>query len=698
MADPVPLPPLREELSLLDAPTLEDGSPAWMLHDPARNRFFLIGAAELAILRHWRLANPAGVAAAASRDLARGVEAADVLRVLSFLDQHLLLKGQGAAFRARLLGLGQYSRNVFGRFLNNPLFLKIPLLNPQPWLRRGLPWINRLFQPVVFWIFLCCGLLAGWLILEQWPLFQQRLQGLLTPNGMLYFGIFLFFTKLCHELGHAFAAVRHGLHVPAMGVAFFYFWPVVYTEVPDIWRLAERRQKMAIAAAGLKAEAAVAVVAAVLWSFLPDGALRDGALAATVGGLLLTVTINLSPLVRYDGYYLLSIWLGIPNLQEQSMVCGRHWFRETFLGLAVPPGQGFTASRSLLVGYAIAAWLYRILISLTIALALYHWVFKALGLTIGAVLLYRQMVRPVVLEFVHWRAVGGWNRRVVYTVLGGVALLLLLFVPWHSNVYVPAVHVARERFTLYARQGARVVANTMVNGALVQERQPLMTLESPDLENELRLSARRLNMFSLQLQQLTHSEQKRDQLDTVRQRLAAEQAKQWGLQEQQRQLTVTAPVAGVLSGVTPGLKPGVWLNEGQALGRVLSRSRSEVVAILVEEELARLPDGARGTFYPDIPEQPPFAVTLVSVAPTAQRVLEFPELAATAGGPLETEVDGQGRQWNKQAVYRLLLQPEQPVAAGQASRGVVRLHGVASSLAQEIWRATAAVVIRHSGF
>ncbi|NHW78486.1 site-2 protease family protein, partial [Escherichia coli] len=77
--------------------------------------------------------------------------------------------------------------------------------------------------------------------------------------------------KSLHELGHAFTAARYGLHVPAMGVAFMVLAPILYTDVTDAWRLSSRRQRMAIHAAGVIVELALASIALFAWALLPDG-------------------------------------------------------------------------------------------------------------------------------------------------------------------------------------------------------------------------------------------------------------------------------------------------------------------------------------------------------------------------------------------------------------------------------------------
>jgi putative peptide zinc metalloprotease protein len=95
----------------------------------------------------------------------------------------------------------------------------------------------------------------------------------------------LLLAKTAHELGHAFTAKRYGLRVPTMGVAFLVFWPVLYTDTTEAWKLTERKQRLAISAAGISAELIIAVIALLLWGIFPDGPARSAIfVVATTAG------------------------------------------------------------------------------------------------------------------------------------------------------------------------------------------------------------------------------------------------------------------------------------------------------------------------------------------------------------------------------------------------------------------------------
>src|SRR5688500_3708598 len=153
------------------------------------------------------------------------------------------------------------------------------------------------------------------------------------------------FAKVLHELGHAYTAHRHGCRVPAMGAAFLVLWPVLYTDTNEAWKVASRNARLQIGAAGMAAELALAACATLLWSFLPDGPLRSGVFLLSTSTWIITLAVNLSPFMRFDGYFLLSHLLNTPNLHERAFAFGRWHLREWLFGLGAPEPEAVGRGR-----------------------------------------------------------------------------------------------------------------------------------------------------------------------------------------------------------------------------------------------------------------------------------------------------------------------------------------------------------------
>jgi putative peptide zinc metalloprotease protein len=394
------LPPLREELALLPGPALADGQPSHTLHDPVRNLFFRIDWPTFEILCRWHLGNPAAIAAAIGRDSTLRMEPADVDEAIRFLHENQLLQpqaGSAAEFAQRLQkrkgGLGQW-------LLHNYLFFRIPLVRPDRWLGR---WASRLdfFYSRQF-LYLTLGVLLVGLVqvYRQWEHFTATLVDTFSWSGMASYGAALAGVKLMHELGHAFTAKRYGCRVPTMGLAFLVMWPVAYTDTNEVWKLTDRRQRLTVTAAGVLTELIIAVWATLAWVLLPDGAARSVAFVLATLTWVSSIAINISPFMRFDGYFLLSDWLGMPNLHNQAFALARWDVRERLFALGEPLPEHLPRRQHVgLILFAYATWIYRLVVFLGIAALVYTFFIKAVGIVLFIV----EMGWFVLLPFIHER-------------------------------------------------------------------------------------------------------------------------------------------------------------------------------------------------------------------------------------------------------------------------------------------------------
>ncbi|GAA3850158.1 hypothetical protein [Streptomyces sedi] len=121
-----------------------------------------------------------------------------------------------------------------------------------------------------------------------------------------------------HELGHAFTCLSFGRSVAALGVGLYYFQPVAFTDVSDIWLLRARWRRVLVHLSGPLVDLAILVASGCLVLALSDGAARTFAaylFLSTVVGIVAT----LNPLLRSDGYFVLTELLREDDLRERAM-------------------------------------------------------------------------------------------------------------------------------------------------------------------------------------------------------------------------------------------------------------------------------------------------------------------------------------------------------------------------------------------
>ena len=214
------------------------------------------------------------------------------------------------------------------------------------------------------------------------------------------------------------------------------------------------------------------------------------------------MVINLNPFMRFDGYFLISDLWGVDNLQNRAFALCRWRLREALFGYGEPAPEPWSPSmtrRLLIWGYG--SWIWRAILFLGIALAVYHLFFKVLGIFLMVVELLWFIGLPI------WRELGEWwqrreqadSRKVLITGLSLGALLLVLIVPWRSSVEIPALLEASRTSALHAPVAARLKAVHVQDGQSVAAGDLLLELDSPDLDSRQAIVRRETEILQLQL-------------------------------------------------------------------------------------------------------------------------------------------------------------------------------------------------------
>jgi putative peptide zinc metalloprotease protein len=713
------LPPLREELLLHAAPASHDGVPAWTLEDPGRNQFFQIGWAEAEMLSRWHLGDAGQIAQSISQHTTLDIASADVSEFARFLDRSSLTQARGAPVVQRYLRESQAGKNgkLTAQLLKHYLFFRIPLVRPDAFLARTLPWVRRIFLTRRFaMLTLCAGLLGVLLAARQWEQFRHTFLYFFTLEGAALAALTLGATKLLHELGHAYVAKHHGCRVATMGLAFMVLWPVLYTDASGAWRLAARRQRLAIGSAGMLAETALSAWAILAWSFLPEGALRSAAFILATTTWLLTLAVNLNPLMRFDGYFLLSDALNVPNLQQRAFALARWRLREWLFALGDEQPEVFAPWRQrALLAYAYCVWVYRFFLFVGIAVLVYHMTFKVLGIVLFLVEIVAFVLRPMLNELLIWKnrvRTNGWNRRSRITALLLLLVIIAALIPWRTRVEAPALLRARQQAQLVAPVGAQLLHVQARAGQAVAAGTQLFVLQSPELNHELAALAQRIRVLQWQQSFQAMQQAAMAAVPVAQRELLAAQERYAVLLRQQAQLTITAPFAGIVAERSEELVDGEWIGSGEWLATLAAPQQALVEAYVSEADLHRLSLGAEARFLAEDTRLDAVPLKVVEIAAAATRRLNSaPELASPNGGAIaatqeqgrEREREQGGRSFvPEQAVYRILLAPPRAAEAAlprlQVLRGTVLIQGAAESFLRSVGRRVMAVFIRETAF
>ncbi|BAV78513.1 peptidase M50 [Pseudomonas chlororaphis subsp. aurantiaca] len=696
------LPGLRADLQLSAAAPALDGSPRWTLADPVRGRYFKLGAAAMRLLRHWSLGDAGQVLRAANREPGLPLGGAELDELLGFLRSHDLITALDPQQRASYeLKAAAQHQSLWQVLLHQYLFFRIPLWRPDAFLNRAWPWLAR-FGPRLLRYGLPLTLGLGvFLVSRDWQRFLATFPHLFSLGGALAFGVALFFAKLCHEFGHAFMAKRAGCRVQSMGVAFMVLLPMFYTDVSDAWRANDRRARLLIGAGGVLAELLLASIALLAWSLLPDGPARTAAFMLASATWITTLVINLNPFMRFDGYFLLSDFWEVDNLQGRAFALCRWRLREALFGYRQPAPEPWSpAMQRRLLWWGYGSWLWRAVLFFGIALAVYHLFFKLLGIFLMLVELVWFIFLPIVREWREW-----WTRReqaeaprVLLSSLGLVAVLLLVAVPWRSSVEVPAMLEAGRASALHAPVAARVRQLNVSDGQAVSKGQVLVELESPDLASRQAIARREIEIQQLQMRRRAGRSETAADAGIVEQQLAEAVAEYRGLSAQRERLLLRAPEAGQLRDLLPQLQVGRWVSPKDPLARVVEPG-ARLRGFLAEADLWRVAPGATGRFIADDPMHPALEVQLTEVDTNGVAYIDQEALTSDHHGPIAVRRDENHRAEPVQAQYGARLKVlDASVTPSQPLRGVVVLQGRGESLLGTAWRRMAALGVRESGF
>ncbi len=698
------LPPLRSNLEFLRSAPTPDGIPTWTIVDPVRNRYFQIEWPVYQMIQRWHAGTVEQLHTVMGRETTCRTTVEDVEDLVKFLYANNLTEQSASGKHTDYQTQAQAGeQHWFMWLIHHYLFIKIPLLHPHGFLKATLPLVAPLYSAAAAWAFGGIGLAGLVLVSRQWDSFVSTFLYFFTWRGAALYGLSLCAVKVIHELGHAYTATRFGCRVPTIGVAFMVMMPVLYSDVSDSYRLTSKRKRLLIAAGGIIAELGLAAVALALWGFLPDGALRSIAFLVATTSLIMSLAINLNPLMRFDGYYLIADGLGIPNLQDRAFVFGQWRLRALLFGdRSAPPEPVSSGLRRTLVIYAWAIWLYRLVLFTGIAVMVYHYFFKALGILLFLVEILWFVALPIVRE-----ATGWWKSRALYaasprawiTAVCVSLLLSLAFVPLSTRLSIPAVLQASAYATLYAPAPGRIQQRLVNHGQQVQAGDAILVLENPGLEREARLAETKVAMWDYRLgRQAAHADD-RAQRQVLAESLKAGLAELAGLDAKRENLILKSPIAGVVRDEEDSLSPGRWIDEKLPVAFVIDPSRSAIEGLVGVGDLTYIAVGQPARFVPTDLTRPSIEAEVVEVAEVDQPDLVMPYLASLYGGDIPVRRDDHGRLRPDTSVYLVRVSPSgASVMADQAVSGHVLIQGQPSSLARRAWDQTVAVLVRESGF
>lgn len=608
----------------------------------------------------------------------------DIVQLLMQLHSADLLVGDIPSDAAELLSRRDRMQNsLWLRNLRSPLSMQFPLIDPDRFLARTLP----LLRPMLGWV----GLLA-WAALviaglvsagEHWQeLSTDVLDRVMAAQGLLALALCYPVIKALHEFGHGYAARRFGCEVREMGVMVLVFFPVPYVDASASSALASKWQRAGVAAAGIMVEMGLAAIASLVWASAEPGLLRAVAFNVMLIGGVSTVLINGNPLLRFDGYYVLSDVLEMPNLQQRAQrfigdLVNRYVFRVPLL----PPVAANVYERAVMLVYAPLAWCYRVVVMLGVSLFVAAHYFVA-GVVMALVTITLGLLQPIakalwnVAVGVRYRACRG---RAVGFTFGAIALVLgfvlLIPTPLHSTsegvIWLPQNAIVR------AGADGFVASVAVRPGATVAKGDLLFTLQYPLAEAKQRVAAARVD----ELRAKYAAEWVTDRIAADVTRFELEQARAALARETTRvgDQRVLAPSAGRFNAARPiGDMAGSYVKLGEIMAYVTPPSGQVVRVVVPQGDIGLVRDRLTSVVIRLADRRTELRSAVVRAVPAAEQELPSAALNAANGGTVATDPrDSHGvRAFERIFQFDVALPAANPALArsGFGSRVFVRFN------------------------
>ena len=364
------IPYLREDLEILRGSSREDGSPAWLLYDALRNKYFTLGLTAFRLIKNWM--GGVDIKVFEKKINNEGIETntKEIENFINFLQlNNLIVQPRGQKANVLLQQKNAQKKNWAYFLIHSYLFFKIPLVKPDEWLGKTLKYVKVLGSKKFRNIIYILGFIGICLVIQQFEAFINTFLYFFSFKGLMLYFLTLVFVKSLHELGHGYVSKYFGSRVSAIGIAFLVFFPFLYTDTTDAWRLRNHKERLLINFAGILTELHLALISTFLWAILPDGVLKSVAFFIATTSWISSLAINVSPFMRFDGYYVFSDWLKAENLQPRSFSLARWQLREILFGFNHSPPEDLNPSRRwTFILYAWLTWVYRFFIFLLVLL------------------------------------------------------------------------------------------------------------------------------------------------------------------------------------------------------------------------------------------------------------------------------------------------------------------------------------------
>lgn len=444
------------------------------------------------------------------------------------------------------------------------------------WAGRLAPWV----WPISGALFIFCIWLG---LFNEWAILGEATRAI-SLEGLATFALMSPLLKIPHELGHALVARHCNVPLRNAGIIFVGLFPLPFVDISSADIYANRSQRIRISLAGVFVDLVIAMIAFIAW-YLVDGTfLKTITANIFIFSSLNSVLFNGNPLMRLDGYFAFSDWIGHRNLSSASAQI----YKEARSFVATFGRQGVWPSSRPARAYlwfGVASGLYKINILLTIL-----WLtlprFFGLGLLLAAWGTYAMFFSPL-LNKLQADPVADKQTRMVFKSIVFAVFAAVMFIPLPFKVVLPMALDAQGTYAVQIQQSG-ILHNLTSNGQ-VAEGDPLYHLGNSRLEADIALAQATLELAQLQRDTVIQSDATLNRIATAQ--LEAPETELALLLASRALLTGRASQNGFFE-PSFDTRTGAYLVEGSRIGALYPNTETAVlIGQFPENRIARLREG-----------------------------------------------------------------------------------------------------------
>ncbi len=703
------------------------GRDYWVIKDPLSLKFYRFEEEEYALFRmldgH---TSPDQIKLQFDYQYApQKIHLSELYQFIGMLHRNSLIVSEHPNQGVELKKRGEKNRKrLFRQSLKNVMAIRFKGIDPDDFLTVLNQWVGWVFSWPVFFLVAMLMMVAGALIFTNFETFQSRLptfQDFFAASNWIWLAAVLATTKVIHELGHGLACKRFGSQCHEMGFMLLVFTPCLYVNVSDSWMLPSKWKRIFIAAAGMYVELILASIAVFVWWFSNPGMIHQLALNVIFVCSVSTLIINANPLLRYDGYYILSDVLEIPNLRSKATSILQRQCGEWFLGIE-PRHDPFLPGRHqwLFALYSVAAVAYRWLITLSIFWFVYQVLephgFKIIGQLIAMTVLGGLVIAPLLSLYKYFSVPGRLSTVKPLRFACSAAFLAGLL---GAFAMFPIPHYVHCSFYVQPQNAVNVyveVEGTLKNifadpNTRVAAGQPILEVSSYQLQVQLASLKSALDLAKVEESNIVDAASVNPKaVAQIPHFRTAKKAAEDHLKERQldlRRLTVLAPCDGLL--IAPPRVQKESSDDGELrgwndtplnrknLGALLERQtlvgqivphpeKMEAVLAIDQADIEFIhPDQAVDLFIHQLPAER-YSSRMSSISPSKMKAVPK-ALSSRHGGDIVVAVDKDGTEIPESTTYLVKVQFENPdTVVLSGSTGTAKIHAGSKTIGQRFWR------------